>query len=530
MKLRSTNSLHIQLVDFISHLQTANKKRSLPRNEKDFTYIIDFFERVIADRNERADDIDSEEYKKSLEIARELLPFPTNMEGCMDGRLFGPLVGIFGHVGDWLTVAGGILHEFVINEDDQRLYLLPHSNFAELLRDHLDKQQAKEIFEIFDSHLGCAAREAEEIAKGKYPTDHGLLADVLHKKEMNQAIGEYIQKEYHGKKYVSILQISLDPHTGFLYMGLGTDAALKRGIEHGGFTQEVLDELVQKNIIISTEVLSEEKQFQNIFEKHAFRIDLKHAYKESALQLWKAIGGMQGDLMPYLYEKLYKVYPHLKNDPKEKKELQERASILLVNAFIGFLHQKYYPTYPYSIHREEGVYVRKGATTPYRVDMFGVSSLDMDNLANNIELSSSLVRANRKTGRVEDASKLFDDIKDFVSAPVGVIMQVKVLQELTKAEWDEVSSINWDHLEHISWDTMTDWEFFEYLEKKNKDLSIAVANAINKLRTQMAVLYDVDREISSHIVENDSIVLPILADTSRRIRCIIPFLKIGYHS
>jgi len=515
-----------QVDEFVNVWREANKKRRIPRPTADYTYIENFFTRVIADRNKRADAIDSEAHAKVINMAQILLPYPTYLEQCMDGRLFGPLLGLYGGIGHTLSVAGGILHEFVRREEDQQLELLPNSNFAQLLKKYLNAPGVTGIVEVLDSHIGCAARESEEIAKGKNPADHGLLSDVLLKLEMCNAMIAYVKKTFHGEKAMYPINISTDPHNGFMYMGLATERAFRFAEEHGGFTEEVLNTLVQKEWVFSTRHFAQDPQVEKLFATYSFPIDITHQYTESAHEIWSRVEKIKDQLLPFIKQKLFLVYPHVKDNKDRQKEMQERALVLLVNAFTGYLHQQY-PNYPYAEHHEEGVFVSKGNNPPYEIAMFGESSLDMKNLPSNIELAASIVRNNRKSKRVVDASGIFSCLEDFIAAPVGVILQVKVLDPLPAAEWKKFLQINWSDVQDISWDTMHSSEFFNYLEDKAGDIPLCVVNAINKLRRRMAILYDVQESISSRLVDHDSIVLPIISDVNMRVRFIVPFLKTG---
>jgi hypothetical protein len=528
-QISSSEVLLNQVRQFVASFESANKKRKMPRSKEDYRYIEVFFNKVIADRNKRADVIDAPEHQKAIKIARKLLPYPTEMESCMDGRIFGPLIGLYGHIGGTLSLAGGILHDFVRSEEDQKLHLLPHSNFAHLLKKHLERPSVESIVEILDSHIGCAARETEEIAKGKYPKDHGLLTDVSLKLEMCEAMKAFVEDEYDGAKIIYPVNISLDPHSGFLYMGLATARAIDFAIKHGGFTDEVLNELVQKHWIISTKHIADEPEIRSIFEKNIVAIDMTKKYGETADAIWEKINAMKEKLLPIILQKLLIVYPYIKNNQKRKKEFDERAIIILINAFTGFLHQMQYPQYPYAEHHEEGVFVAKGNNPPYEVALFAESSLDMKNLPNNIELASSIVRNNRKVERVIDTSGLFKNLDSFVCAPVGVLLQVKILERMEKDDWKLLLAINWSDLQHIGWETMADTEFMSYLENKMGSMPLTVANAINKLRKRTAMLYDKEQPIASNLIENDIMVLPIISDISKRVRCVIPFLKIGFH-
>ncbi|MGH7245871.1 MAG: hypothetical protein ACREGI_02985, partial [Candidatus Levyibacteriota bacterium] len=211
--------LQTQTKYLIDILREVNRKRGALRPKADYVYIENFFNKVIDERNARADIIDDPEHDKALHIAHKLFPYPMALEMCMDGRLFGPLLGIYGHVGKVLTVAGGILHEFVRNEDNQKMYLLPKSNFAKLVEKNFEETGSKIFVEILDSHVACAAREGEEIAKGKFPVDHGLMHDVMIKKEMRDALIDFVEKRFRGRKKIIPIQTSMDVKNGFMYMG-----------------------------------------------------------------------------------------------------------------------------------------------------------------------------------------------------------------------------------------------------------------------------------------------------------------------
>lgn len=525
--LSATDVLSKQVDDFVKTLSIPNKKRKIPRPDEDYAYIHSFFSRVITDRNKRANTIDSPEFSEATKTAKRLLPYPTYLENCMDGRLFGPLIGLYGHIGDVLSVAGGILYEFV-RDEDQQLTLSPQSNFAQLLKKYLNQSHTKSISLVIDSHVGCAARGAEEAARGKFPNDNGLLTDVLHKLEMTDAVKEFVMTTYKGEKRIFPMNISTDPKDGFLYMGLAQEPALEYAIQEEGYTEEVLKTLTEKGQIISARQISQELNVKSVFEKHIFFIDITHNYGETAVQIWKHIDEMKNELLPVIIKKIEKVYPKLKDNNRRKKELEERALVILVNAYTGFLHKKYYTAYPYAEHHEEGVFVSKGNNPPYEISMFGESSIDMRNLPSNINLASSIVRNNRKNDRVVDETGIFNQADEFVSAPVGVVMQVKVLDVLPNKDWDKFSQLNWYDIKQIPWDTMSENAFMNYLEDKAGTMPVCVANAINKLRQRMGILYDIDEAISTRLIDHDIIVLPIISDVSKRVRFIVPFIKTGF--
>lgn len=526
---KKDNHLDQQAAAFVRGLETANSKRDIQRISQDYKFIRDFYCRIIQNRNARADEIDSPQYNRVLQITKRLLPYPISLLRCMDGRAFGPLIGLFGHVGQSVTVAGGTINEFVRLEATQKFYLLPNSNYAEYLREALRQHKITVHVEIMDSHLGCAAREAAENAKGRFPKDHGLFADVVQKQAMCKAVFEYINQKYKGKRKIIAMQISLDLHSGFMYMGLGTKEVIEKNMAKQSYDDVNLRSLVHKGEIISTESLANEPEIAKIFHEYAFPIDLVNEYGTSAVRVWEAVEQMFPKLRQILAERLYKVYPRLKNSDYEYAyELNERAVILLVNAFIGYLHKTQFKTFPFAQHHEEGIFLGKGSNTPYAIDMFGISTLDMDSVPANVELSAALVRANRNSKRVQAGSRFFAKPEQFVAAPVCAVMQVKVLDNLSEAEWKQVSSISWNEFEEFDWTTMSDQEFLDYLEEQNPDIPTSVVNAMNKLRHRLAFLYRVDRVTSPFLIEQDIVILPVISDTSLRIRAVLPFWKTGY--
>lgn len=526
---KTDNLLERQVASFVGRLEGANSRREIKRIPQDYAFIRDFYSRVIQNRNARADEIDYPEYREVLQITNRLLPYPVSLLRCMDGRAFGPLIGLFGHVGQSVTVAGGTINEFVRHEATQKFYLLPNSNYAEYLREALRQHKNTVHIEIMDSHLGCAAREAAENAKGRFPKDFGLFADVVQKQAMGNAVVEYVNQKYKGKRKIIVMSISLDLRSGFLYMGLGTSQVIRKNMTKQSYDAARLQYLVQKGEIISTESLAGEPEISKLFHNFSFPIDLVNNYGAGALRLWRAVEQMFPKLRQILAARLYKVYPRFKNpDYEYPDELNERAVILLVNAFIGYLHKTQHKIYPFALHREEGIFLGKGSNTPYAIEMFGVSTIDMDLVPANMELSVALIRGNRNSQRVQAGRQFFASAEEFVAAPVCAIMQVKVLDNLTEAEWGQVSAVAWNEFDEFDWTTMSVREFLDYLEEQNPDIPLAVVNAMNKLRHRLAYLYHLDRGTSPFLIEQDLIILPVISDLSLRIRAVLPFLKTGY--
>lgn len=531
-------NLKKQVHSFIKQFESYNEKRQFPRDKKDYLFLEDFFIQFIKDRNRRADEVSSVEYKKVRMIANAQFPSITLWNLCMDGRVLAVLMnGASAGVGSSIRVPGGLLREFVYGENGN-IFLLENSNYAFVLNRALKKFGTKKIFEIYDSHVGCAARKAEEMAHGKLPNDAGLLQDVIYKKQMADATVHFIKEHFDNDFSVTPIQTSFDPHNGFMYMGLETEKALSYARKTGNeYTDEVLKKLVEKRLIISTEDLIKRTDFNNLFAKYSFSLDWKSQYLQSAKQFWITISKIKIESLPLIKKELLAIYPHLSSQRVDMQdELAERAMLILTNAYSGFLSNNMQQRkkagehyhYPFGVHREEGVKVSEGGYPPYDISMFVVFSLDNDNLPANIELAATLVRNNRRDGRVLDRSGTYSSPQEFAEAPVPVVIQEIVREKIDEKEWERLSQIDWSDLPK-DWESLSTKMFFEYLQKK-ANMPIGIANAINSLRERMLVLYNPQQPTSGHLIQNFKIALPIIVGSNRRNFFVIPFLKLGFQS
>src|SRR5690606_30084858 len=108
------------------------------------------------------------------------------------------------------------------------------------------------------------------------------------------------------------IQTSFDPHSGFLYMGLETDEALRYVSENGGeYTEKVLQDLVRKGKVLSTLQLIGDLQLDTVFLEHIFPLDWKAKYVESAGLFWKNISTFKESVLPAIEEKVKEVFLHL---------------------------------------------------------------------------------------------------------------------------------------------------------------------------------------------------------------------------
>ncbi len=531
-----------QQVDaYIDALQKYNKKLPHPRDQKNYPFLSYFFKHFIEDQNSRALEIDSREYDNVLKIANNQLPVKTLWILCIDGRVLSVLEhGATAGVGNSLQVPGGILREFVRGKDGL-LKLKNDSHFANLITKVLAQSKIDVIAEVFDSHIGCAARMAEEQVKGRNRPDMGLYADISHKAQMAGATKAFVKRVFGDSKKVLTILTSFDPHTGYLYMGLGSPYA-RSVVEKNGkaYTKELIDKLVKEGKVISTEALVEDQSLRKVFEAHDFPLDWRAQYVKSAKYFWEAIASMKKTLLPILQKKILAIYPDLaRSDQLAKLELEERAMLLLTNAFSGYLHNKDHKHhsrtrekeehgahYPYGVHKEEGIKVSEGGFPPYNVSMFAVQSSVEKNLPANIEISASLLRKNRSEGRVVDPTKNFTEPLEFAQASLPLVVQEIVRDAILEDEWEKLGKTDWSDMPE-EWNSMSDNEFFDYLHTK-ENIPFGVARGINNLRRRMAVLYDPFNPISSRLIEQYKVALPVVADKFRRIRFLVPFVKLGF--
>lgn len=535
-----SKELESQIERWIGLLESYSRKLPHPRSKKNYPYLRDFFKRFVRDQNERTAEISSLAYEKTRKLAKQQLPMKTLWNFCIDGRV----TSIFAHgatagVGNSVRVPGGILREFVRGKDG-RLKLDSRSDFAMLLgRAFANKDM---VTEVFDSHIGCLARQREEELKGKFHKDAGLLADVSHKMQMAQATQNFVKETFGDEKKLIVALTSFNPYTGFLYMGLETKDVLLYAYKRGNvYTDEILNTLADIGKIISTERLAKDPLLGNIFKHHAFNLDWKDNYVKSAKHFWEGIASMKKKALLLIEGKLVMIYPHLSAKSEEiQLEKEERSMLLLTNAFSGYLHNagkkkqtsashdtdSHSTFYPYGIHREEGVKVGEGGYPPYAISLFTVFSFEEKNLPSHIEFASTLVRKNRMEGRVIDRERFFADREAFEQASLPIVVSEIVRDTLLEKEWDALVKIDWFNIPK-DWDTLSDDAFFAYLHTK-ESMRFGVALAINNLRKKMAILYDPYNNISSRLIEQYLVAMPYISSKNRKVRIIIPFVKLGF--
>jgi hypothetical protein len=182
--------------------------------------------------------------------------------------------------------------------------------------------------------------------------------------------------------------------------------------------------------------------------------------------------------------------------------------------------------YPYGEHKEQGVRVAESAYSPYKISMFSVFNGENRNLADDIELSVSLIRKNRKEGRVTDPTNNFKTPESFAKATVPILVQEVVRETIPPEEFAKLETVDWDDMP-TKWNTMSSVEFLRYLKTKGI-VQLGLAMCIDKLRRHMALLYNPFSSLSSRLIENYEVALPIVVGKYRESIFIVPFIKLGY--
>jgi len=476
---------------------------------------------ILRSRNLRAIEVQSDEVERAAKIANNLYSAPPLQILCIDGRVVPVLVGGFSAgIGGALRLPGGEVKEVVRDYlDPSGIYkIIPGSNLDNMFDQAFEKYDR--INEILDSHIGCAAKKTDEMARGRSLSDDGLLKDVKRKKQIAQAMIKHVESKYQGTKQVTPIQFSFDPHNGFGYMGLETDEALTFAESAKGFNSEVLTSLTQSGKILSTQALVFDPKIQEVFMKNVFPIDWKNEYAQSADHFWTNISTMHAELIPYLKQKIKHIY----KDTITEEELSDRALLLLSNAYSGFLHN-YEQQYAYKEHVEEGINVSVGAYGPFDMPFFAVHNHDVDNLPGTVAFAATIVRGNRTSDRIAKPA-LFEKKSDFIEAPV-VTMVAETLR-LEDVSLDHITNMDFSDLPYVNWYNMTDSEFSTYLTTKQKDISFIEYDLLNDLRKKMIRLYTSRVSTADQLLEGNLIAFPVITGKNREIKAIIPFFMKGY--
>ncbi|MBI5411857.1 hypothetical protein HZA43_01630 [Candidatus Peregrinibacteria bacterium] len=518
------------------YLKALNEDREIV-SERDARYLQYFLKGFITERDERADEVESGEVHRAAKIMNKLFKMPPFAFLCIDGRV--NLTQLFGFAlhmkGGSIQLPAGKPKEFVRKKGGGRM-LDPNSNTAR--QTDLALGQHSRILHILDAHSACAAQKKHQISVGKSIKDDGLYQDVLWKREMAKALVDYATERHKGKTIIPI-QVSFDlPHEahgefqpGYMFMGLEKEEALEDAhAKKEGFTPHVLAKLVEKGVIISTANMAHRPEIERAFASHYETFNPPHDwtrhYKETAFQLWDIMETMQADILPFFQAEVQKTFPSMRNE----EEINDRAMLLLSNAFNAYCNNQHPGGYPDGDHKEKAVSVTERDARPCPTMTFGVNSLDHDTVASTTVFGSGIVRTVREKGRDTEAQKFYETDQEYIGAPVPVVVKEIVRHPIDQQEWEQLRAVDWEFIQGINWKKLSDNEFANRLEAHNPGIKIGRRTGIsmNQLRKTMAKLYDRRGESAELLMDGNLVALPFLADRSRRLQVLVPFFLKGF--
>ncbi len=475
-------------------------------------FLTGFYQELISERNVKAAETISKEVQEAEIIVGRLLPYITFRVFCTDGRLSGSVVfGLPPGFGGMFKISAADIPDLRFDNQGNPFFL-KNSYFLQLL-DQYFKNSDRPMTEVFDSHIGCAARKLSETDLGKIPSDGGLYADVMRKKATVTASTNYVKEKHSAKEYFPV-QFTFDPHNGYGYMGLETAGALTKG-KKTGFTHEAITELVKSGTIISTQTVT--KELHKYFKAQSFDIDWAGNYSESMLHFWKAIDHLAAtaEITKHIESKLRKMYPE-----DQEKQLHQRMLLVLTNAFNGYL-QNYNHDYPYHEHREACGVVEERSNGPFKKIGAFLLHPKSEKLARDVQLIRSIVLDNRKTGRITDFTDTYTT-EDFINAPVPFVIKSIVRENLGESHWRVLQKVT-DVLNEISgyWYDLTKEEFKDWLTAKTDgEIVVPISDAIVDLFEFMKKLYHTN-EIYNLTSHGKIAILPVIVDAKREIKTII---------
>jgi hypothetical protein len=492
---------------------------------------------ILDERIARSAELQSPELQEATEIALSMFPEKPAIIDCVDGRM--PATIMFGLT---LGMAKGIRRPagnvpgfyYDHSDGESRLTLDPDSQFATLIR---NDNGHKSTFEMYGSHLSCAAQQNEEVAAGNNPPDGGLYRNVLLKNRKGDIIKEELG--------VDPIQYSFDPHNGFLYMGLEKENALRVAEANGNSFvppqdehnhddyYQILDELVGSGVIISTKRLSE--LYASEFQEHSFDIDWAGKYKDTALSFWRNMKSMEDTVLPKIKELVMQTFG--KTSPEDDKEIQMRAVALLSNSYNGWLQNRQGP-YPYDTHEEQCVVIDWKSKGPFKDYPALVIAPEQESIGASTFLAQSIARGNRKTG-VKDRSGVYAEEPDeYLKAPVPVIYKEEIREfRSDNPVWNELRKIDWSspvmhdgELRAMSdvWMRIPEEAFEEWLGNQLTDITHGdwdpIKTTFDRMRNNMieTTVYEPLKKLTNR---GGIVIVPLLVSSDRQPQTIVPFIS-----
>jgi hypothetical protein len=511
-----------QLTTYLSRRKGAQENLYRPLPEQGQEFFRKSAIQMIDSRNRRAEELESKPAQEAAAIAESILPNTYFMD-CMDKRVQVTIkYGIPLGVGGSMRRPAGDMADFEVAQLGG-LDLIKNSPLAQAIDTARAKNTGQRgVTQVLDSHIGCAARELDESAKGTARDDKGLFEDVVRKKEMALAISSHKDLPY------APIQTSFDPHTGDLYMGLEKDNVLDSVETRGtGFTQAVLDELVERGKILSSYKIRELPAIKEIFETHAIAgFDWDRNYPDTLLAFWKNMEKMIEE--DFLLEEIFPYVNSLNLEEASEESIWARTTLMALNAYNSYLMNKD-GEYPYSAHDESWVVITEGESGPFAPEdhpAFVVYSKDTTDYGQNVTLAASLIRGNRAQGRISDTTGQYEDGAAYLKAPVPVAHHAIIREDST--DWDALNRIV-EHEDFLpdTWYDMNTQAFQDHLATLDPQIDFNLVRGLDTLRKEVATLYAPSQKTSNHIFNGHMEVLPVIVDSRRRVRAVVPFVHEG---
>ena len=250
---------------------------------------------------------------------------------------------------------------------------------------------------------------------------------------------------------------------------------------------------------------------------------------------------MSAEALPIIKDKLsfiFKVEFSSMTKEEKDKELEQRAVLLLANAYNAFLHNRERDgaqrVYAYEKHDESVIVATLSEKGPFdRARSFSFNPQNPD-LSGDIYLAKGLIQGNRRDGRMsvtekEAVAALYGGRKeDYVNNRIPVIFferleiqpDVTAVQRLQAADWSDLAEKNWFGMEEKEFDT--------YLEEKVPNIPLKVARKINELRQRAISLYKPGQKSTEALLDGRLVPVWTLTGPDRRTLAILPFITKGY--
>lgn len=497
-------------------------------------YLRFLLEALVKTRNTRVSDLCSPEMDEARSYMDRVLSSSSGSISscfCMDGRVRSETVLCLPNpaflrpaadIPDALPLQGGGL--FLVEGD-----------FTRIVRDHVSRFGS--VFEILDSHMGCAAKGREkEISLGYAVPDGGLLDDVKRKRHIAKAIADFAEREYgsEGKKKVSVLQTTFDVHSGFLFMGLEREEVLSDPrVIREGFTEGVLKELAREDKILSTALFVEEGgalfELCRNLKSQVGTIHFEQDYAGSMLRFWRSLSTVSEEALVEIRDAVTQLFPE-----EELENVFIREKLLLSNALLGLLLDDG-GSYRYAEHQESVVVETDKARGPYgKAAPFSVSPLgngDMAIISSVLAFAASIIRGNRGKGSFPQEERPIiescfgGDTNALVKSPVPIFISERVNVQVSDSELEGVSRLEW---EGSLWADMSSEEWCDFLRRNIPNISNDTVLAIGRLRDRALKRYYPGLPATNDFLSGQLALVSALRTSDGEIIAIFPFLLSGY--